>query len=249
MKQKKEETRIGQSGYRKKEIVLNGIPHEQEIYQDTEGNQTVISTTAKTEAGTYVPDNQGGEPTVVPVSGGSKDMGNPKNWTADMRKASGFTNRMLLAENNINNVLGNDPNLDITDYAIGAYAGGGKLAGGVDQDLWMYDMDANQQQYVTAAMDWIRAKLRKESGAVISDAEMKGEYQTYFPVPGNTKEVIEQKRRARMQATRNMQMEASESWSPDSSMEIPMPKSQKDFDLIPRGAIYIDDDNKAYRKK
>lgn len=65
-------------------------------------------------------------------------------------------------------------------------------------------MSPQQQQYQQAADDWIRAKLRKESGAVIGEEEMRREYQTYFPQPGDSDEVIEQKRRARETATRAM---------------------------------------------
>lgn len=53
------------------------------------------------------------------------------------------------------------------------------------------------QQYFQAASDWVRAKLRKESGAVIGPQEMVQEIRTYFPMPGDSPKVIEQKRRAR----------------------------------------------------
>jgi hypothetical protein len=56
------------------------------------------------------------------------------------------------------------------------------------------------QQYYQAAADWVRAKLRKESGAVISPEEMAQEIKTYFPVPGDTAATREQKRIARLQA-------------------------------------------------
>jgi hypothetical protein len=62
-------------------------------------------------------------------------------------------------------------------------------------------MSPETQQYQQAADDWIRSKLRKESGAVIGEDEMAKEYATYFPQPGDSKEVIEQKARARKVAT------------------------------------------------
>lgn len=65
-------------------------------------------------------------------------------------------------------------------------------------------MTPEEQQYKQAANDWIRAKLRKESGAVIGDEEMKTEYETYFPVIGDSEKVIEQKRKARKTAERAM---------------------------------------------
>lgn len=60
------------------------------------------------------------------------------------------------------------------------------------------------QKYKNAAQDWIRAKLRKESGAVIGDEEMQTEYETYFPVFGDTPEVIQQKQALRERATKGM---------------------------------------------
>jgi hypothetical protein len=56
------------------------------------------------------------------------------------------------------------------------------------------------QSYNQAAEDWVRAKLRKESGAVIGEEEMNREITTYFPVPGDSPQVIEQKRLARQTA-------------------------------------------------
>lgn len=61
-------------------------------------------------------------------------------------------------------------------------------------------MSPDQQLYRQAQEDWVRAKLRKESGASIASDEMEREIETYFPMPGDSKEVIEQKRKARLVA-------------------------------------------------
>lgn len=60
------------------------------------------------------------------------------------------------------------------------------------------------QQYYQAAADWVRAKLRKESGAVISPEEMAQEIKTYFPMPGDKPETVKQKAQARKQAQEGM---------------------------------------------
>lgn len=65
-------------------------------------------------------------------------------------------------------------------------------------------MSQEGQQFYQAAADWVRAKLRKESGAVISPSEMAQEIKTYFPMPGDTDAVIRQKKKARDQATKGM---------------------------------------------
>lgn len=65
-------------------------------------------------------------------------------------------------------------------------------------------MNADQQRYRQAAEDWVRAKLRKESGAVIGKDEMDAEIATYFPMPGDLPQTVEQKRQARVVATQAM---------------------------------------------
>lgn len=64
------------------------------------------------------------------------------------------------------------------------------------------------QSYYQAASDWVRAKLRKESGASIPPAEMIQEIRTYFPVPGDSDQVIVQKERAREVAMQAMAQSA-----------------------------------------
>jgi len=63
-----------------------------------------------------------------------------------------------------------------------------------------------QGRLLQAQRDWVRAKLRKESGAVIAEEEMDAEMKTYFPIPGEGPEVIEQKRKARVRADRQMEI-------------------------------------------
>lgn len=69
-------------------------------------------------------------------------------------------------------------------------------------------MTPEQQQYRQAQEDWVRSKLRKESGASIASDEMEREIETYFPMPGDGKEVIAQKRRARATANEAMRQSA-----------------------------------------
>lgn len=64
------------------------------------------------------------------------------------------------------------------------------------------------QQYYQAVADWIRAKLRKESGATISKSEWDGEVKTYFPIPGDSPAVVAQKNKARKQASISMKVDA-----------------------------------------
>lgn len=64
------------------------------------------------------------------------------------------------------------------------------------------------QQYKTLAAEWIRAKLRKESGAVIGVEEMAEEFRTYFPQPGDKEDVIKYKAKLRKHAEESLRLEA-----------------------------------------
>lgn len=60
-----------------------------------------------------------------------------------------------------------------------------------------YIKSPERQKFEQAQRDWINANLRRESGAVISDDEFDNARKQYFPQPGDTPEVIEQKRQNR----------------------------------------------------
>lgn len=83
----------------------------------------------------------------------------------------------------------------------------------VGQYLQRGAMTPDQAQYKNAAMAWIRAKLRKESGAVIGDDEARSEYETYFPLPNDKPSVVEQKRRLRKIAEDEMRISAGKAVS------------------------------------
>ena len=61
-------------------------------------------------------------------------------------------------------------------------------------------LSADQQKYEQAQRDFLNAVLRKESGAVISDEEFDNGKKQYFPQPGDSDIVIEQKRQNRARA-------------------------------------------------
>jgi hypothetical protein len=67
-----------------------------------------------------------------------------------------------------------------------------------------------EQEYWVNAQDWVRAKLRKESGAVIGEQEMADEVATYFPMPGDKPPTIERKRQLRKIATAGMAASAGQ---------------------------------------
>jgi hypothetical protein len=119
--------------------------------------------------------------------------------TQDQSKAAGFTSRMENAEN----IFTKFP--DAAGTLQTQAMGGVPLVG--DALKRSAQTDA-QQQYQQAQEDWVRAKLRKESGAVIGPDEMRDEVRTYFPQPGDKPDVIRQKAQARAIAAEALRKEA-----------------------------------------
>jgi hypothetical protein len=68
--------------------------------------------------------------------------------------------------------------------------------------------NSQQQQTEQARRDFVNAILRKESGAVISPSEFANASKQYFPQPGDTADVIEQKRQNRISALESLRIQA-----------------------------------------
>lgn len=122
-----------------------------------------------------------------------------KKPTESEQKAYGFSQRMEFSDQVIKELEtkalaeGQDPTIlypTVTSQA----ASGVPLVGNY---LRTKALSPLQQQYRQAQENWIRANLRKESGAVIGAPEMDDEIRTYFPQPGESSEVIQQKQLAR----------------------------------------------------
>lgn len=120
----------------------------------------------------------------------------PKPLTEDQARATGFAKRMVEAS----------AILDPLDFGDAAKPGTleaiiGPRVGQIGSNL----MRSNDRQlYRQAQENWVRANLRKESGAVIGPEEMQKEIENYFPQIGDGPGVIEQKRRSREAATQGM---------------------------------------------
>lgn len=141
----------------------------------------------------FQPSKGGGAPSIVP--GIRPAPPKPVEPTGEEKTAAGYLGRMKAAEKLVGGLAGGEPTVGTS------VAGAIPFVGDYAQRKLM---NTKQQQYKQAADDWIRAKLRKESGAVIGDVEMKREYQTYFPQPGDEPETIKQKAMARRQAEEQM---------------------------------------------
>ena len=154
----------------------------------------------------YVPKTPGMP--VIPISGptGEPLKGSaPPKATESEQNAAGFAQRMERAGEIANSLAGKQPGLG------SSVAGSIPFVGGIAQRLVQ---PAETQQFKQAADDWIRAKLRKESGAAIGKDEMDSEFRTYFPQVGDGPAVIAQKTEARRIATDAMRINAGNSYRP-----------------------------------
>ena len=129
--------------------------------------------------------------------------GLPTKPTGEEIKASGFAARMESVSPLLDELEAgaNKPFISQPQFLIGELPQG--------KFLQRKSMTPEQQQYATAAREWIRAKLRKESGAAIPAEEMQEEYETYFPMPGDTPARIKLKSDLRKKNTLEMRAAAA----------------------------------------
>lgn len=133
----------------------------------------------------------------------------PGNATEGERNAAGYLMRMTEASKLLDEFEGRGAATYKTQAADAVPLVGGAIRRAV--------MTPEQQQYRQAQEDWVRAKLRKESGASIATDEMDREIETYFPMPGEGKEVIAQKRKARATANAAMRQSSGRATTPEAA--------------------------------
>lgn len=122
---------------------------------------------------------------------------------------------------------------------------------------------AEGQKLDQAKRDFINAVLRRESGAVISESEFDNGSKQYFPQPGDSPDVIKQKRDNRMLAQRGILAEVPNSDSQVAKVRGPSPPaavdavtaaprqpvaSQDAYVKLPSGATYVAPDGSTRRK-
>ena len=117
--------------------------------------------------------------------------------------ASGFATRMEAAEQ----IFSSIPAGDVPRVGMAS-------SGGMTSGILNFMRSPEGQKAKQAADDWIRAKLRKESGAVIGEEEMEAEYRTYFPMPGDSDAVVRQKADARRIAAEAMKRSSGPAYQP-----------------------------------
>jgi hypothetical protein len=121
--------------------------------------------------------------------------------TADEKLSVGYHNRMVAAEDHIKG-LGDFDSASLWEKFRG---------------VTNVTASPELQQYQQAADDWIRSKLRRESGAVIAPAEMQKEYEIYFPQFGDSQAVRDQKKVARSEAINSMKIASGRAFKGEAS--------------------------------
>ena len=130
-----------------------------------------------------------GDGNLQPIAGGPAEKP-----TETQRAVGGYVDRMAHVENRIDNFF--DKGKELPSFWEHS-----KLTPN-------FLKSDDGQQYLNLASQWIRAKLRRESGAAISASEWEEEYKTFFPQPGDGTETIDEKRQARQVAQESMGAQA-----------------------------------------
>jgi len=172
-----------------------------------EFNRSAFDRVETPEGFAYVPKAPGGVAMPVMGAGGQQLKGvSGGKPTEGETNAAGFAQRMELAQSIISNLpAGSQPGAGTRTLEAIPLVGGALARTG---------QSVQTQQFDQAAQDWIRAKLRKESGAAIGVDEARQEYATYFPMVGDTPEKIAQKAEARRIVTLGMQKAAGKAYEP-----------------------------------
>ncbi|WP_454917089.1 hypothetical protein [Xanthobacter sediminis] len=121
-------------------------------------------------------------------------------------KAATFADRMVQAHDVISDLTG------INDSWTGW--AGGIANNNMPEGLTNQFMSADRQKFNQASRNLINAILRRESGAVISRDEFDSAARQYIPQPGDSPEVLAQKRANRISSAQGIMREAGPNYQP-----------------------------------
>lgn len=138
----------------------------------------------------------------IPISQWMADKKTGNKASADALKSANFALLMSESEKRLTNIIPDGAN----PLGVGGVLRENLVPG---EDIRNQLRSGDYQQYRQAAREWIRAKLRKESGAAIGKDEEEQEFRTYFPQYGDGPKVIQQKRQAREEALRGLVAESA----------------------------------------
>jgi hypothetical protein len=198
-----------------------------------------VQTDSKTGNIVYVPDRPGspvldvsGKPTTYTPAGKEKPATDAQN------AASGFLDRMASSSAIINAPAVGEDGKPILDPKTKRPLTLEEVAGRPEKFAQLYRNIPGlstlgnvvesplRQQYRQAQENWVRANLRKESGAAIGVDEMQAEIATYFPQIGDSDQQIKQKSDSRKVTENAMRKSAGVAGSPVQQNVSEKPKSK-----------------------
>lgn len=182
----------GNLGLRRQELELNRSAPRGQFIQTDQGYVLADPRTGQVQP-VLGPDGK-------PVQGKAAT----KNLTEGQAKANLFGSRMLEADRILNELEGKYSPLAVNAKVAAAEV---PLVGGLAGWAGNAMLGDSGQQAEQAQRDFINAVLRRESGAVISEPEFKNAAKQYFPQQGDSKAVLDQKRRNRQLAIQGMAAE------------------------------------------
>tara|TARA_B100001093_G_scaffold118645_1_gene111241 strand:- start:2549 stop:3670 length:1122 start_codon:yes stop_codon:yes gene_type:complete len=138
-------------------------------------------------------------PAASPDGGdGSKVLGKtPPKFSGLQTNAASFANRMTQANQTFAELTSGDNAYDPTNFID-------YRASKLPADIAGFVLSDPGKLYEAQKRNFINAQLRQESGAAIAESEFANAERQYFPIPGDTPEAIEAKRKAREEAVKGM---------------------------------------------
>lgn len=178
------------------EVNALGLPDGTIAQRSPSGQVQIINKPRDLPPGGQVIDNGDGTTTYIPAGKVSEGE----------RNAAGFYQRMVSANAEMQRITdkGYDPS-NRRDY----YTAGGEILNPL--------ATSDGRQFQQAKANWVRANLRKESGAAIGKSEMENEIANYFPIPGDDDDTIKQKARNRRIVEQAMRTAAGAALAPTAS--------------------------------
>ncbi len=161
-------------------------------------------------------------------------MDNANRDIAELEKG-GFTGKGKFQQTQIANAGGE---------GIPYVPGSGMIQRGMSSD--------SAQKYNNAQLQWTEQVLRYQTGANAPEHEVVRAASTFFPRPGDSDALIEQKAQARAAQEHSIRLAAGPAGSakvPERQAEAPPVTSQLAYDSLPKGSIYTAPDGSKRRKQ
>lgn len=146
----------------------------------------------------------------------------PKKFTADQTNAATFGKRAMQAEAIFGDLENDGYNRASRSESISSFFLPTEFQG------------ENLRKQDQAERNFVNAILRRESGAAISPAEFSSAEKQYFPRPGDSEEIIAQKRANRLQSIEGLRVGAGDAWSAVKYINPLMSGNQKSDDGMVR---------------